>query len=186
MTANSSVTLNIIKAAMDLAQRDEQLGLVTMDQIQSIQRTRYAPVDRKQLAALLKAEGKSNREIAKEVGVDHETVNRDLRGGANAPKNGPNAPPENDTGSGRRSGNGRSRPHKSAENDESTDADVEQTTEEKIEHDRAALVIYAGTAIDLAEKIISFSDLKHITNEAKETIHRAAVTWAELDAKTRG
>ena len=43
-------------------------------------------------------------------------------------------------------------------------------------------MIYAGTAIDLAERIISFSDLKNLTNEAKETIHRAAVTWAELDA----
>jgi hypothetical protein len=59
----------------------------------------------------------------------------------------------------------------------------EQTAPETAEHNRAALVIYAGTAIDLAEKVTSFADLENVTDEAKETIHRAAAAWAELDAK---
>jgi hypothetical protein len=79
--------------------------------------------------------------------------------------------------------------HAAAEGGDDTErsgdsADADDRSEKEIaEHNRAALVIYACTAIDLAEKITSFADLKNITDEAKETIHRAAVAWAELAAK---
>jgi hypothetical protein len=66
--------------------------------------------------------------------------------------------------------------------DEDAPLDIKETAE----HNRTALVVYAGTVIELAEKITSFADLKNITNEAKEIIHRAAVAWAELDAKIGG
>jgi DNA-binding NarL/FixJ family response regulator len=50
----------------------------SVEQIQAIPRTRFAPVERKHAVALLKAEGKSNREIAKELGVAPATVDRDV------------------------------------------------------------------------------------------------------------
>jgi hypothetical protein len=47
-------------------------------------------------------------------------------------------------------------------------------------------VIYAGHGLDLAEKIIEFADLKNVTVEAKEMIHRAALAWAKLDSLVNG
>jgi hypothetical protein len=40
----------------------------------------------------LKEEGKSNREIARELGVDHHTIASDLRSGENSPESGENSP----------------------------------------------------------------------------------------------
>lgn len=74
---HSKVTVDVVRAAMALAERDVGLGLATVEQIQDIPRTRFAPADRKQLVALRKAEGKSNREIARELDVDEKTVRND-------------------------------------------------------------------------------------------------------------
>jgi transposase len=49
-----------------------------VNDLQSIPRTRFAAIERKQAVALLKAEGKSERQIAKEVGVHKRTVAADL------------------------------------------------------------------------------------------------------------
>jgi N6-adenosine-specific RNA methylase IME4/transposase-like protein len=90
---SSKVTIDVVRAAMALAERDVELGLATVEQIRSIPRTRFAPAERKQIAALLKAEGKSNREIAEELGASHQTIGRDL-GGPSGPENGPDGPGE--------------------------------------------------------------------------------------------
>ena len=74
MSDSSKVTIDVIRAAMALAERDVDLGLATVQQIQDIPRTRFAPADRDQLIALRKAEGKSNRAIAKEAGISEGTV----------------------------------------------------------------------------------------------------------------
>lgn len=89
----SKVTIDVVRAAMALAERDVELGLATVAQIQAIPRTRFAPAERKQLVALLKQEGKSNREIAAELDISHQTVGRDLDG-PNGPEDGPNGPDE--------------------------------------------------------------------------------------------
>jgi N6-adenosine-specific RNA methylase IME4 len=90
MADRSKETIDVVRAAMALAERDVELELVTVDQIQSIPRTRFAPAERKQLVALLKAEGKSNREIGRELGVDHKTVAADI--GENSPESGEDSP----------------------------------------------------------------------------------------------
>jgi hypothetical protein len=64
-------------------------------------------------------------------------------------------------------------------------ADLDRSAEEIEEHNRAALVIYAGSGLDLAEKITEFADL-NVTVEAKEMIHRAACAWAKLDGLVNG
>ena len=97
MTKHSKETIEVVRAAMALAQRDVDLGLATLAEIQAIPRTRFAPVERKQAVKLLKAEGKSDREVAKRLGVDKGTVARDQgksnrRVGAKHPKNGGKAP----------------------------------------------------------------------------------------------
>jgi len=88
MADRSKETIDVVRAAMALAERDVELELVTVDQIQSIPRTRFAPTERKQLVALEKAAGKSNREISREHGIGLGTVNRDvneLNGSENEP-----------------------------------------------------------------------------------------------------
>lgn len=76
---HSKVTVDVVRAAMALAERDVGLGLATVEQIQDIPRTRFAPAERKQLVALKKAEGKSIREIEDETGIPRETARRDLK-----------------------------------------------------------------------------------------------------------
>ena len=50
--------------------RDVELGIVKAEEILEIrQRTLYAIEDRAKLIAIRKAEGKTNKEIAKEAGV---------------------------------------------------------------------------------------------------------------------
>lgn len=95
MNGHSKETLEVVRAAMALAERDVDLGLVTIEEIASIPRTRFAAVERKQAVALLKAEGKSNRQIARELDIDHKTVAADL--GENSPKNGENSPSDDDS-----------------------------------------------------------------------------------------
>jgi N6-adenosine-specific RNA methylase IME4 len=93
MTDHAKVTTDVVRAAMALAERDVDLGLVTVQQIRDIPRTKFAAVERKQAVALLKAQGKSNRQIALELGVSHQTINRD---GTNVPENGTNVPPSSE------------------------------------------------------------------------------------------
>ncbi len=109
MVDRSKETLNVIRAAMALAERDVVLGHVTVEQIRAIPRTRFAPVERDQAIALLKAEGKSNREIAKELGVSHPTVGK-VVGGKKFPEGGNKLPPGNaaDVGTVKASGRRRS------------------------------------------------------------------------------
>lgn len=78
MTDLSKVTIDVVRAAMALAERDVDLGLATVEQIQDIQRTRFAPAERKRLVAFEKAAGKSNREISREHGISLGTVNNDV------------------------------------------------------------------------------------------------------------
>jgi N6-adenosine-specific RNA methylase IME4/transposase-like protein len=85
---SSKVTIDVVRAAMALAERDVDLGLATVEQIQEIPRTRFAPAERKRLVALRKAEGKSNREIASELDIGVGTVSRDLND-PNGSKNDP-------------------------------------------------------------------------------------------------
>jgi transposase len=92
MTEHSKVTVEVIRAAMALAQRDVDLGLISIDEIESIPRTRFAPIERKKIAEALSAQGMSNRQIGKIVGVDHKTIANDLSG-ENPPKGGENSPP---------------------------------------------------------------------------------------------
>jgi len=93
-TNHSKETIDVVRAAMALAQRDVDLGLATVEEIQSIPKTRFAPAERNKIIAIRKAEGKTNREVAEETGVDQRTVGRvyNRQRGANAPKNGANAP----------------------------------------------------------------------------------------------
>jgi helix-turn-helix protein len=98
LTANdptAKVTADVIRAAMALAARDVDLGLITPEQIESIPRTRFAAVERKKIAEALSAQGMSKRAIAKATGVSHQTIARDLDG-PNGPENGPNGPSEGD------------------------------------------------------------------------------------------
>jgi hypothetical protein len=55
-----------------------ELGLVEVEDLQSIPRTRFAAIERKKAVALLKSEGKSNRQIAEELEVNKDTVAEDL------------------------------------------------------------------------------------------------------------
>lgn len=93
MTDSSKVTIDVIRAAMALAERDVDLGLATVQQIQDIPKTRFAPAERRRLVALEKAEGKSNREIAREHGIAPATVDRDVNA-LNEAKNASSEAPE--------------------------------------------------------------------------------------------
>jgi hypothetical protein len=107
--------------------------------------------------------GQSTRQAAADLGVDKETVRK-------ARSRGDQSPPAAVTGR-----DGKLYPAKKSKE--------ENEAEDTAKHNRAAIVIYAGTAIDLAERITSFADLEKMTDEAKEIIHRTAVAWADLDAK---
>ena len=91
MEDRSKETLDVVRAAMALAERDVDLGLASLEQIQSIPRTRFAPAERAQLHRLLKAEGKSLREAAEITGSSKDTVARDV---ANETKTVANETPE--------------------------------------------------------------------------------------------
>jgi transposase len=100
---HSKETLDVVHAALALAARDVELGLVDVGDLQSIPRTRFAAIERKKAVALLKGEGKSERLIAKELGVDKTTVAADLgrpkgknKDGGNPPPNGGNPPSDSD------------------------------------------------------------------------------------------
>jgi transposase len=82
MTEHSKITVEVIRAAMALAQRDVDLGLITVEQIEAIPRTRFAPVERKKIAEALSTQGMSNRQIAKVVGASEGTIRNDLSNGA--------------------------------------------------------------------------------------------------------
>src|SRR5262245_16366084 len=75
---HSKETIEVVRAAMALAQRDVDLGLATLAEIAAIPRTRFAPVERKKIAKALINGGMSERKIAKELGVDRRTVRRDI------------------------------------------------------------------------------------------------------------
>jgi DNA invertase Pin-like site-specific DNA recombinase len=97
---HSKETIDVVRAAMALAERDVELGLASVEEIRNIPRTRFAPAERKEAVALLKAEGKSNRKIAKELNVGGRTVARDLgqptkrsKGAANAAPSAKNSAP---------------------------------------------------------------------------------------------
>jgi hypothetical protein len=89
----SKVTADVIRAAMALAQRDVDLGLITVEQIESIPRTRFAPVERKKIAEALSAQGVSHRGIAKVTGASPKTIDRDLSA-SNGAKSASNDAPE--------------------------------------------------------------------------------------------
>ncbi len=98
----AKVTLDVVRAAMALAERDVELKHIDVDDIRNLTRSRFAPVERKHAVALLKAQGKSNREIAKELEVSHDTVNNDVReangGGRNRPEGGRKRPETDEYG----------------------------------------------------------------------------------------
>jgi len=97
MANHSKETIEVVRAALALAQRDVDLGLATIAEIEAIPRTRFAPVERKKAARVLIARGASEREAAEVLGVERTTIRRDLGkkkqpGGAKAPKNGAKSP----------------------------------------------------------------------------------------------
>ncbi len=94
----AKVTLDVVRAAMALAERDVELKHIDVDDIRNLTRSRFAPVERKHAVALLKAQGKSNREIAKELDCNEGTVRGDLGGKRRAEKSAENA--EKSAGSG--------------------------------------------------------------------------------------
>lgn len=75
---HSKETLDVVHAALALASRDVELGLVDVEDLQSIPRTRFAAVERKKAVALLKKEGKSDLAVARELKIDASTVARDM------------------------------------------------------------------------------------------------------------
>ncbi len=95
-------TLDVVRAAMALAEVQVELNVIGVDDIRNLTRSRFAPVERKHAVALLKAQGKSNREIAKELEVSHDTVNNDVReangGGRNRPEDGRKRPETDEYG----------------------------------------------------------------------------------------
>lgn len=138
----SKITTDVIRAAMALAQRDVDLGLITVEQIEAIPRTRFAPVERKKVAEALSAQGMSTRQIAKAVGADHSTVVRDLSG-ANAPKSGANAPPPEPQG------NGDARDVPSADGE--GEPYVDNADDREMKKRRAAFLKAAGFALGHAQ-----------------------------------
>jgi hypothetical protein len=86
MSGRSKETVEVVRAALALAERDVELGLAGLDEIMAIPRTRFAPVERKQIVALLKAEGKSNRQVAKELNINPSVVDGDVREAAGKPR----------------------------------------------------------------------------------------------------
>lgn len=175
---HATATLNVIRAAMDLAERDEHLGLVTVEQIQSIARTRFAPADRKQLAALLKAEGKSNREIARELSVDEGTIRRDTA--ENSAKNAENSAPEangkklpDDSKASAKQGPNESTDAQAPANDsEGDEPDIENEVEP--ENYRTAFLIRA----DQARKLAVYSG--PIDDEVCLMARQVAAVWTLL------
>jgi Trp operon repressor len=85
---NGKITEDLIRATMAVVERDVGLGII------SVERTRYAMVDRKKIAKELADKGLSARQIAKVTGASRKTIDRDL--GSNDPKNGSNVPPPAD------------------------------------------------------------------------------------------
>ena len=83
---------DLVIAARDLGERLIDTGIVDAEQLRF---TIVARKDRKHLAPALKANGMSNREIARTLGVSHVTVQNDLAAanGKNLPSNGKNLPP---------------------------------------------------------------------------------------------
>jgi transposase len=84
---------DLVIAARGLGERLISTGIVDAEQLRF---TIVAREDRKRLAPALKANGMSNREIARQLGVGHATINRDLApaNGPNDPRTGPNDPPK--------------------------------------------------------------------------------------------
>jgi Trp operon repressor len=77
-TKEGEKTKNLIKAVLDITERDVGLGFITPEEIAAIPKTRYAIADRRKIVEIMKAEGKSQREIAKELGVSQALVSKDL------------------------------------------------------------------------------------------------------------
>jgi hypothetical protein len=80
-------TLALVRATIDVVKRDMGLGFVELEQM------RFTIEARKKTAVKLAATGMSQRQIAKITGAGKDTIRRDLAG-ANAPRNGANAPPK--------------------------------------------------------------------------------------------
>jgi Helix-turn-helix domain len=180
MSTHSKETIEVVRAAMALAERDVDLGLVTIDQIQQIPRTRFAAVERKQAVALLKAEGKSNRAIAKELGVSHVTVNRDVDApsGTNVPLDGANVPPDQDDrahkgNGGARAGSAAKRKAKLAKLDYEDNVEAEI----KKEHLKTAFLHRA----DIALRSAVYSGPPD-----QETARAAALAWDTLAQTLEG
>lgn len=92
MQKNSKETIEVMRAALALAQRDVDLGLCSIDEIMAIPRTRFAPIERKKAVRALIDSGVTMRQAAKTLKVDRATVRRDLgkagKRGGKAAKNG--------------------------------------------------------------------------------------------------
>lgn len=71
-------TVDLLRAAFKVASRDVQLGITSEEQIKGARYERFAPIERKRLANLMKLEGRSEREISRTLRVDRGTVARDL------------------------------------------------------------------------------------------------------------
>jgi transposase-like protein len=166
MSAHSKETVEVVRAAMALAERDVSLGLANVDDIRSIPRTRFAPVERDRLIALRKAEGKSNREIAEEAGVSQKTVERTnvrKRGGQVSAKSAEkSASPK---------------PKRTApvdDDDDNIEAGIDK------EHLKTGFIIRA----DQAARFAIYSG--PVDDEVRRVAWRAAKAWQELVQKLDG
>lgn len=84
---------DLVIAARKLGERLTDIGIVDPEQLRY---TIVAKEERKRLVPLLKAEGLSNRAIAKTLGVDHQTIANDLKAadGEKSPLRGEKSPPQ--------------------------------------------------------------------------------------------
>jgi hypothetical protein len=78
MVKHGKETIDVVRAAMALAQRDVDLGICDLDEILAIPRTRFAPVERARIAKALIESGASERQAAKTLKVSKTTVRQDL------------------------------------------------------------------------------------------------------------
>jgi hypothetical protein len=164
---HSKETLDVVNAALALAARDVELGLVEVEDLQQIKRTRFAVAERKQAVALLKAEGKSSREIARELNIGKTTVNRDIAG-PNGPPNGPNGPPKE------KQGMGGIRPLNSDGHASDDRNDDSFEAEAKAEFLKENFLV-------LADKAASFAVYSGpVDEEVRRAITRAALAWSCL------
>jgi hypothetical protein len=75
MSAHSKETIDVVRAAMALAERDVDLGLASVEEIQAIPRTRFAPAERKQIVSKPPLT-RTPAPMLKKVGTDSATAGR--------------------------------------------------------------------------------------------------------------